>query len=70
MSLGVGRKKLHDALRTLRVRHTEVRREWDDRVARAFDAKFIDGLETRVSAAVSAMERMQEELDQARRECS
>lgn len=70
MSLGVGRKKLHDALKTLRVRHQEVRRDWDDRVAHAFDARFIEGLDARVSAAVSAMERMQEQLDQARRECS
>lgn len=70
MSFGVGRKKLHDALRTLRVRHQEVRREWNDSIARSFDAKFIDGLDTRVSAAVSAMERMQEQLDHARRECS
>ncbi|MCA9305579.1 MAG: hypothetical protein KDA16_03550 [Phycisphaerales bacterium] len=70
MSLAVGRKKLHDALRTLRVRHTEARAEWDDQVARVFDSKYIDGLDTRIAAAVTAMERMQELVQQARRECS
>ena len=70
MSLGVGRKKLHEALRSLRVRHTEVRTEWDDQVARAFDRKYMDGLETRIGAAVTAMERMQELIEQARREGS
>lgn len=70
MSLAVGRKKLHEALRSLRVRHTEARAEWDDHVARAFDAKYISGLDSRVAAAVTAMERMQEQIQQARRECS
>lgn len=69
MSLSVGKKKLYDALRVLRVRHAEVRAQWDDQSARAFDARYIDGIDSRVSAAVSAMERMQELLDKARQEC-
>ncbi len=58
-----------DAMTVLKARHADVRSQWDDRAAHEFDARYIEGLDSRVRAAVSAMERMQELLEKARQEC-
>jgi hypothetical protein len=69
MSLSVGRAKLLTALKELRTRWDRVRRTWDDPVSREFEKEFIEPLDGKVRAGVSAMENMYELIIQARKDC-
>ncbi len=69
MSLSVGRAKLVQGLKELTVRWERARAHWDDAMADDIEKTVIDPLEPRVRATVSAMEKMNETLARAKREC-
>ena len=69
MSLSVGRAKLLSALKDLRTRWDRVHMKWDDPVSRQFEKEFLEPLEGKVRAGVSAMENINEIIHQARNDC-
>jgi hypothetical protein len=70
MSVSTSRTRLVSSLKELLGRWDRVRAQWDDPVRREFEAEFIAPLDGKVRSGVSAMERMQELLDRARKECA
>jgi hypothetical protein len=50
-------------------RWAELRREWDDPVARAFEQRFIAPIEPDLRNAMSGLDRMATVLAQLRRDC-
>jgi hypothetical protein len=62
--------ELSAALKTLRLLWEETRAGWSDAVSRDFEANQWETLETRVVAALRAMDRLAPVLMQAKRECS
>jgi hypothetical protein len=69
MSLSVGRAKLVQALKDLQTRWHKTRLQWDDPMSEDIEKVVIDPLEPRVRATVTAMEKMVETLERAKREC-
>ena len=69
MSLTVGRAKLVQGLKELTVRWEQARAQWDDAMAADIQKSVVEPLEPRVRATVSAMEKMNESLSRAKREC-
>ena len=70
MSLTVGRTKVLTSLKDLRARWEKVRTQWDDPVAREFQKQFLDPLEGKARATVSAMEHMGDLVYKAKRDCT
>jgi hypothetical protein len=69
MSINVGRTQLTSAFKELNVHWREVREHWSDAKAEQFEQDYLSQLEPGVRAALTAMERMAEVLEKARREC-
>lgn len=69
MSSGVSQARLKDALKELRIAWYKVRQSWDDAAARQVEQEFLMPLESRVNTTISAMGRLMEVMDAARREC-
>ena len=69
MSLGSARTRLRGSLKELQIRWDEVRRSWDDVKSRDFEKQFLQPLEPRIRAAMTAMEKMEGILAGARRDC-
>jgi len=70
MHLTTSAMELNAALKTLRLRWEETRQGWSDAVSRDFETNHWETLETRVVAALRAMDRLAPILMQAKRECS
>jgi hypothetical protein len=69
MSLATSRARLQGALKELRARWDEARARWDDPMSRDFEKRYLDPLEPTVRNTISAMEKMDAILAQARRDC-
>ena len=70
MHLTTSAMELNAALKTLRLLWEETRAGWSDAVSRDFETNHWETLETRVVAALRAMDRLAPVLMQAKRECS
>ena len=70
MSLNAAAVELTNALKTVRLLWEDVRAEWDDPVARDFEARWWGPLDSQVRAVVGAMDRLTPVLNRAREECS
>jgi hypothetical protein len=62
--------ELNAALKNLRLLWEETKSGWHDAVRRDFEAQHWENVETRVVAALRAMDRLAPIMMQARRECS
>ena len=69
MSVGVGRAKLIGATKELMLRWDKARQHWSDDQARTMQDEFLEPLERTVKSAVSAIERVAQVVERARREC-
>ena len=69
MSLPVARSKLLRSLHDLEHRLQPIRREWDDRVRREFEARYVEPLEGATKSAVAAIEHFEQAFARARRDC-
>lgn len=69
MSIHAGRAKLHENFKQLTRRWQQTQRDWHDPASRAFERKHLTPLEADVRAAATAMARMAETLQRARRDC-
>lgn len=69
MSLSSSRARLHGAFKELCAQWDQVRLKWDDPQSRDFRKRYLDPLEPRLRNAISTMEKMDEVLARARREC-
>ena len=70
MQLTTSAMELNAALKTLRLLWEETRAGWSDAVSRDFEANHWATLETRVVAALRAMDRLAPVLMRAKRECT
>jgi hypothetical protein len=70
MSLSVNASKMKDALKELRARWEETRANWKDDVAQDFDDHHWQPLEMQTEIALRAIDRLSEEFDRARQDCS
>lgn len=70
MSIRTARFTIQDATKVLLTQWAEVREQWDDSAARAFEARYIEPIEPAVRAGLSAMEQLEEQVGRARREAS
>jgi hypothetical protein len=70
VSLNAAAVELTNALKTVRLLWEEARAEWDDSVARDFEARWWAPLDAQVRAVVGAMDRVAPVLSRAREECS
>lgn len=69
MSLGVPPARLKDGLKELRIAWGRTKEEWSDQASIKFEQEFIATIDSKVHAAITAMGRLSEVLDAARREC-
>ncbi|MFA9479191.1 hypothetical protein ACERK3_12940 [Phycisphaerales bacterium AB-hyl4] len=69
MSMHAGRAKLHEAFKQLTRRWQQTQRDWQDPASRAFEQKYLTPLESDVRTVSTAMARMSESLQRARRDC-
>lgn len=69
MSINVARNLLTSAHKELNAHWSEVREQWSDAKADQFEQEYLSPLEPAVRSALTAMERMGEVLEKARREC-
>jgi hypothetical protein len=69
VSLGSSRTRLNGALKELKVRWGEARARWDDVQSRDFEKQFLEPLEPKIRATLSAMEKMEGLLARVRRDC-
>jgi hypothetical protein len=70
MSVTGGRIKVQVALKDLHVKWDQVTEHWRDDVARSFQETTLDPLEGQVRAALSAMDKMRDNLHRIRTECA
>jgi hypothetical protein len=70
MSVTGGRIKVQVALKDLYVKWDQVTEHWRDDVARSFQETTLDPLEGQVRAALSAMDKMRDNLHRIRSECA
>jgi hypothetical protein len=69
MSVKVAKVNLVDALKELQANWGRVKDRWGDAAAAQFQADYIDGLETRIRAAIGAIDKIGELMASAKREC-
>ena len=69
MSLNVARTKIMTSLKELNLKWDQVRRSWDDSVAKEFEETHIVPLEGQARSAVSAIENMTQIVARAKSEC-
>ncbi len=69
MSVTSARMRMQSEFKDLAVAWRRVSETWHDPVSRAFHERRIQPLERRIRSAASAMEQLEGELAQARRDC-
>ena len=69
MSLNVSQSLLQQSTRELTLKWQNTRDRWDDDVRRQFQERYLEPIEPKVRAALSAMNDMQDLVQQARRQC-
>ena len=69
MSVAAGSSKLNLALKTLRQRWEETKTWWTDPVSQAFEENHWRPLEAQVLATLRGIDRLAQDLAQARQEC-
>lgn len=69
MSVKAGRTRLLAMMKDLQIKWDATKTSWHDPVSRDIEKHSIAPLERNVRAAVAAMEQMESQLAQARREC-
>ena len=69
MSVNAARGQIYSALKDLRLLWQRTREQWDDVVAREFEEQFWDPLDGTTTAAVAALDRLEQVLLQIRQEC-
>ncbi len=69
MSLATSRARLPGALKELRAHWDQARTKWDDPMSREFEKRYLAPLEPMVRNTISAMDKMDTILAQARRDC-
>ncbi len=70
MDITSDRARLYNLFKDLRVRWEQVQDQWNDPVRRDFEENHWVELETRVHAALQAMERLAQVLVQVRHDCT
>lgn len=70
MSLNASALELANGLKGARQVWDRARENWNDAVARDFEANTWDVLDAGIRAAIQAMDRLAPILERARRECS
>lgn len=69
MSLTAGRNRIEYAMRDLMIKWAEATEKWDDVKAREIHDRHLILLEPKVRAALAAMEKMEDLLAKAKRDC-
>ncbi len=69
MSLATSRARLQGALKELRAHWDQARTKWDDPMSREFEKRYLAPLEPMVRNTISALDKMDTILAQARRDC-
>lgn len=69
MSINVAQGRLQQVSRDLMLHWRETEDMWNDPKSKEFEMRYLAFLESRCSAAVSAMHKMNDILQQARSEC-
>ena len=69
MSLASARARLHGGLKELMAQWEHTTSRWNDPMSREVEKRFLSPLEPRVRSAITAMEKMEATLAQARRDC-
>lgn len=69
MSVTSARMRMKGELKDLMIHWRRAREVWRDPVSMAFERTRLDPLEGRVRATMTAMEKIESSLAQARREC-
>jgi hypothetical protein len=70
MSLATGRYQLASAMKTLSVRWDQTCMSWRDAVRRDFTTRYWNMLEGQLPALLTAIDRLDQQMMQARQECS
>jgi hypothetical protein len=70
VDISTDRARLYNQLKDLRARWQEVQDIWDDPVRREFEEGHWAEMETRVQAALRAMDQLATIMAQARNDCS
>ena len=69
MSLATSRARLQGSLKELRAQWDLAKAKWDDPMSREFEKRYLAPLEPMVRNTISAMDKMDGILAQARRDC-
>ena len=69
MSISAGSGKINLALKALRARWEETKTRWNDPVSQTFEENHWTPLEAQVLTTLRAIDRLAQELAQARQEC-
>ena len=69
MSVSSARMRIKGELKDLMIAWQRSQETWRDPVSRAFEKVRLSPLDVRIRATMSAMEKIEKSLDQARREC-
>lgn len=70
MGVHEARGTLSKAMKELMLRWTDVRSNWDDAQARAFEETYLRNLEADLRMAAAAMDQVGQMLQQVRRDCA
>jgi len=70
MSLDTGRTQLNTAYKDLLQLYEESKLYWNDGVRREFDERYWVNLEQGIVAAIAAIDRLSQSLNEAKRDCS
>lgn len=68
--LVTGTGRLHESMKSLRLRWNETQEVWDDVRRREFEAQYLTPLESQLTSTLEKMRRLAQVFAQARQECS
>lgn len=68
-NLSIGRTKLQVALKNLKIKWEDVRRDWTDSVAVRFGEEYVAPIEPKLLATVQGIDQLLQVLIQAEQEC-
>lgn len=69
MSVASARMRVRGELKDLLIAWQRAQDSWRDPVSRAFEKRRLAPLDIQIRATMTAMEKIEKSLDQARREC-
>lgn len=69
MGMTSARLRIHGEYRDLMIAWRRTTERWNDPVSRAFAVRRLETIEPKIRATVSAMEKMESMMTQARRDC-